>query len=90
VSGNAILLTSIFLFCIGLIGIFRQGDTVRLLISIEIMILASVLNFCFFGNSFGELIALIAVILSGITISVVYAIYTTQLKEKNIDFLGED
>ena len=89
-SGNTILLTSVFLFCIGFIGIFRQENIVRVLISIEVMILASVLNFCCFGDTFGELIALIAVILSGITISVVYAIYTTQLHAKNIEFLSED
>ena len=87
---RTILVTSAFLFCIGFIGVFRQYDIVRMLISIEVMILASVLNFCFLGNGSGELIALIAVILSGITISVVYAIYTKQLKEENIEFLSED
>ncbi len=88
--GSTILLTSAFLFCIGLIGVFKQYDIIRMLISIEVMLLASVLNFCFFGDSFGEQIALIVVILSGVTISVVYAIYTTQCKEENIEILSED
>ena len=79
---STIFVASAFLFCIGFIGVFRQYDIV--------MILASVLNFCFLGNGSGELPALIAVILSGITISVVYAIYTKQLKEENIEFLSED
>ena len=85
---DIVLLTSVFLFCISFIGIFKQYSVVRVLISIEIMILASVLNFCCYAT--GEIIALIAVILSGITISIVYAIYTTQLKEENIEFLSGD
>lgn len=89
-TANTILLTSAFLFCIGLIGVLKQEDIVRVLIALEIMFLASVLNFCSLNDSFGDLIALIIVILSGITISVIYAIYTTQGQEENIELLSED
>lgn len=85
-----VLLTSLFLFTIGLLGLFRQYNVVRVLISIEIMILASVLNFCYFTGNFGWIFALIFIILSGVIISFVYAIYTTQLNEENIEFLSEE
>lgn len=87
---DTIILTSAFLFGIGFIGLFGQICIVRVLISIEIMILASVLNFCYFDGNSGGIVALIAVILSGITISIVYALYTTQLQEENIEFLSEE
>ncbi len=86
----SVLLTSLFLFTIGLIGLFKQNNVVRVLISIEIMILASVLNFCCLTNNFDGIFALIFVILSGIIISLVYAICTTQLREENIEFLSEE
>ena len=93
-GGETVLLTSAILFCIGLIGLFRQTNVIRIMISIEVMFFASIINFCYFAGSHaiksGHFAALIAVVLSGLVISVVYAIYTEQLKESDdIDLLSE-
>ena len=89
-TGNTVLLISVSLFFIGFMGVFKQYSVVRVLISLETMILASVVNFCYSSVDDGFFIALISVILSGITISVIYAIYTIQSKEETIKILSEE
>ena len=64
------------------------------IIAILFLFFASIINFCYFAGSHaiksGHFAALIAVVLSGLVISVVYAIYTEQLKESDdIDLLSE-
>ena len=84
-DGETVLLTSAILFCIGLLGLFRQTNIIRIMISIEVMFFASIINFCYFAGSHaiksGHFAALIAVVLSGLVVSVIYAIYTEQLNE---------
>ena len=91
-NGETVLLTSAILFCIGFIGLFRQNDLVRVVISTEVMFFSSVLNFCYFSGSkaikSGHFAALIAVILSGLVISVIYAVHTIQLKEDDSNLLS--
>ncbi len=93
-SGEPVLLTSAILFCLGFLGLFKQANIVRIMISIEIMIFASIINFCYFAGGkaikSGHFAALIAVVLSGLTLSIIYAVYTMQLNESDDDdLLGE-
>ena len=88
INREVILLFSVILFCLGLIGIIGQKRIIKIIISIEIMVFASLVNFCCFagGKSIksGHFAALIAVILSGLTISVIYTLMTKQSKKPHI------
>jgi NADH:ubiquinone oxidoreductase subunit K len=57
---------------------------VKIMISIEIMIFASVINFCYFAGGesikFGHFAAMIAVVFGGIVLSIVYAIFNVEAK----------
>lgn len=95
INGEIVLLTSGFLFCLGFIGILKQTNIVKTLISIEIMIFASVINFCYFSGGgvirLGHFAAFIAIVLSGLVLSVIYAICSVQLKENiNVNLLSEE
>lgn len=85
INGEIVLLTSGGVFALGFIGILRQTNIVKTLISIEIMIFASIINFCYFsGGSVirsGHFVTLIAVVISGLVLSVIYAIFSIQLRE---------
>ncbi len=89
-TGSTVLLISVSLFFIGFIGVLKQYSVVRALISLETTILASVFNFCYPLLDDGFFMALIFVILGGITISIIYAIYTIQIKEDNSKILDEE
>lgn len=82
-NGETVLLISAILFCIGLLGLFKRNNLIRVVISIEVMFFASVINFCYFAGSqtirFGHIAALTVVVLSGIVLSVIYAIFTNHL-----------
>ena len=58
---KVILLTSIILFTLGIIGICKHNNIVRLLISIDIITLASIINFLCSDFKDGDLITLVIV-----------------------------
>jgi NADH:ubiquinone oxidoreductase subunit K len=94
-DGESILLLSGFLFTIGIIGILNQTDIIKVFISIEIMIFAGIVNFCYFsGNTSirsGHFAILIGVILGGLVLSVIFSILNLQIKDKRTgDLLEED
>ncbi len=73
------LIFSGFLFTIGLIGcLIERSNIIKVMLSIEIMILASVVNFCCFDLDnilhIGDIFALTAIIVSGVILSIVFAI----------------
>ncbi|MDR1289177.1 MAG: hypothetical protein LBJ77_02180 [Holosporales bacterium] len=77
-EADAVLFLSVFLFCIGLVGAYRQTDLLKTFISLEIAVLASIMNFAFHPvdssiNS-EHITILIAVILGCLTFSVIFAI----------------
>lgn len=85
ISRDGILLLSVILFCLGLIGILCQKRTIKIIISIEIMIFASIINFCYFAGGkaikSGHFAAFTAVILSGLTISIIYTLMTKNSRD---------
>jgi len=94
IDKNSVLILSGFLFLIGLIGILKQSKIVKTFISIEIMIFASILNFCYFSGSTmlksGHVAAFMAAILSGLTLTIIFTIMAIQLKEnETLDILKE-
>lgn len=91
INREAILLLSVILFCLGLLGILCQKRIIKIVISIEIMIFASIVNFCYFagGKSIksGHFAAFIAIVFSGLIISVIYTLIT---KRSNIILKEQD
>ena len=78
-NSATILITSIFLFLIGMIGIIKHKSMIKIIISLEISIFASIINFCYFSGTvsklqLGHYCAIITLILSGLTISVLYVL----------------
>lgn len=95
ISRDAILLLSVILFCLGMIGLLSQKKIIKTIISIEIMIFASIINFCYFAGEksikSGHFAAFMAVILSGLTISVIYTIITKKSSDiPNNIFIEKD
>lgn len=91
ISGDTVILLASILFCLGFLGMLLYSSIVRIIISIEVMCLASIINFCYFagGNTIksGHFAAMITIILSGFVMGIIYAIFTTQHDEfdsKNI------
>ncbi|MDR1332857.1 MAG: NADH-quinone oxidoreductase subunit K [Holosporales bacterium] len=89
------LILSGFLFCIGLLGLLRQPSIVKVIISIEIMIFAGIINFAVTTGDFpirsGHFAILIAVVLGGLAIGVIFTICNSQTREnKDINLLDED
>jgi NADH:ubiquinone oxidoreductase subunit K len=86
IGSESILILSGFLFGIGFLGLLRQPDIVKTIISLEIMIFASILNFAYFAGEesirSGHLAILIAVVLSGFVWALVFTILPTQ-SDKN-------
>lgn len=76
---NLVLLVSGFLLSISFFGVFLERNILKTLISIEIMTISSILNFCYFSteyNDFGELAAISIFVISGIIFCVLFAIYS--------------
>ncbi len=95
ISRDAVLLLSVILFCLGLIGLLSQKKVIKTILSIEIMIFASIINFCYFAGAkaikSGHFAAFMAVVLSGLTISVVYTLITKKSSDiPNNIFVKED
>ncbi|MDR1365210.1 MAG: NADH-quinone oxidoreductase subunit K [Holosporales bacterium] len=80
-----IVILSGFLFCIGLLGLVAQSNVVKIIISIEIMIFASIINFSAAAGDFpiksGHLMILVAVVLGGLVLGVVFTIFNSQIAD---------
>ena len=87
INRDAVLFLSIVLFCLGLIGILCQKKLIKIIISIEIMVFATIINFSYFAGckaiKSGHFAAFTAVILSGLTISVIYTLVTKKTTESS-------
>jgi len=85
------LIISACLFCIGLYAVLTKKNAIQILIGIEFMINAAVLNFVAFGrfdkvNGGGQLFALFAIVLAAAGVSVALAIILNVYKHfKTID-----
>lgn len=82
IDRDIILLLSVCLFCIGIVGALYQKNVIKVIISIEVIVFSSIINFCYFagGKSIksGHFAAFTAVIISGLVISVIYTIITQK------------
>lgn len=94
-NGDSVLILSGFLFCLGFLGISRQPNLIKAFISIEIMMFAGIVNFAYFSGDeairSGHFAILVAVVLGGLVLAIIFAILTIQLKNgESTDMLSED
>lgn len=94
IDQNSVLILSGSLFCIGLIGILGQPRVVKTVISLEIMIFAGILNFCYFAGAdkvnLGHIAAVAIAILSGLTLAIIFAVLVMQFRQNDsLDILRE-
>ncbi|RYU91106.1 NADH-quinone oxidoreductase subunit NuoK [Mucilaginibacter terrigena] len=76
---NDFMLVSVVLFCIGLFIIVSKKNAIMILIGIELMLNAAILNLVAFGkydriNNGGQMFALFAIVLAAATTAVALAI----------------
>jgi NADH:ubiquinone oxidoreductase subunit K len=76
---NDFMLVSVGLFCIGLFIIVSKKNAIQILIGIELMLNAAILNLVAFGkydraNNGGQMFALFAIVLAAATTAVALAI----------------
>ena len=94
---NDFMLVSAALFCIGLFIIVSKKNAIQILIGIELMLNAAILNLVAFGkydkiNNSGQLFALFAIVLAAATTAVVLAIILNvyrQYKTINPDKINQ-
>lgn len=72
------LIFSAFLFTIGFLGcLIEQKNIIKTILSIELMILASVINFCYINEydiiRIGYIFSVAAIIISGIILGIIFA-----------------
>ncbi|WP_374950626.1 NADH-quinone oxidoreductase subunit NuoK [Mucilaginibacter sp.] len=85
------MLVSAVLFCVGLFIIVTKKNAIQILIGIELMLNAAILNLVAFGkydriNNSGQVFALFAIILAAATTAVALAIILNVYKQyKTID-----
>ena len=85
------LLVSAALFCIGLYMIIAKRNAIQILIGIELMLNAAILNLVAFGkydkiNNGGQIFALFAIVLAAATTAVALAIILNVYRQyKTID-----
>jgi NADH:ubiquinone oxidoreductase subunit K len=85
------LVVSVMLFCIGLYMIVSKRNAIQILIGIELILNAAILNLVAFGkhdsvNNSGQIFALFAVVLAAATTAVALAIIlNVYRKYKTID-----
>jgi len=86
------LILSTLLFCIGIYGTYTRRNLIGVLMSIEIMINASVINFvafAYFGNgdaTAGSLFSIFIIAVSACEMSVALAIAVSMYRQhKNLD-----
>ncbi|MDR3224070.1 MAG: NADH-quinone oxidoreductase subunit K [Holosporales bacterium] len=90
-----IILLSGFLFCAGLFGLLRQNNIIKVLISIEVMMFASIINVAYFTSKEqicpGHLAILLSVALGAAILCVVFTLLTIQAREdKTVNLIDED
>jgi NADH:ubiquinone oxidoreductase subunit K len=91
ISLNDFLIVGAALFCIGIYILLTKRNAIRLLIGIELMLNAAILNLIAFGkydkiNNGGQIFALFAIVLAAATTAVALAIILTVYKKyKTID-----
>ncbi|TSD67558.1 NADH-quinone oxidoreductase subunit NuoK [Inquilinus sp. KBS0705] len=76
---NDFMLVSAMLFCLGLFIIVSKKNAIQILIGIELMLNAAILNLVAFGkydriNNSGQMFALFAIVLAAATTAVALAI----------------
>jgi NADH:ubiquinone oxidoreductase subunit K len=76
---NDFMIVSVVLFCIGLFIIVSKKNAIQMLIGIELMLNAAILNLVAFGkydraNNGGQMFALFAIVLAAATTAVALAI----------------
>jgi NADH-quinone oxidoreductase subunit K len=79
ISLNDFMIVSAVLFCIGLFIIVSKKNAIQILIGIELMLNAAILNLVAFGkydriNNGGQMFALFAIVLAAATTAVALAI----------------
>jgi NADH-quinone oxidoreductase subunit K len=85
------LIVSVMLFCIGLYMIVSKRNAIQILIGIELILNAAILNLVAFGkhdsaNNSGQIFALFAIVLAAATTAVALAIIlNVYRKYKTID-----
>ena len=90
------LIISAILFCIGLYAVLSRRNAIQILIGIEFMINAGILNLVAFSkfdriNSGGQVFALFAIVLAAATVAVALAIILNVYKKhKTIDLSKVD
>ncbi|HEK20251.1 NADH-quinone oxidoreductase subunit NuoK [Mucilaginibacter sp.] len=88
---NDFLMVSVVLFCIGLYIILAKKNAIQVLIGIELMLNAAILNLVAFGrfdraNNAGQVFALFAIVLAAATTAVALAIILNVYRRyKTID-----
>ena len=88
---NDFMLVSVALFCIGLFIIVSKKNAIQILIGIELMLNAAILNLVAFGkydkvNNGGQMFALFAIVLAAATTAVALAIILNVYRRyKTID-----
>ncbi len=91
ISLTDFLIVGAALFCIGLYMLLTKRNAIQLLIGIELMLNAAILNLVAFGkfdrvNNGGQIFALFAIVLAAATTAVALAIiFTVYKKHKTID-----
>jgi NADH:ubiquinone oxidoreductase subunit K len=85
------MIVSVVLFCIGLFIIVSKKNAIQILIGIELMLNAAILNLVAFGkydrvNNGGQMFALFAIVLAAATTAVALAIILNVYRQyKTID-----
>jgi NADH:ubiquinone oxidoreductase subunit K len=88
---NDFMMVSVVLFCIGLFIIVSKKNSIQILIGIELMLNAAILNLVAFGkydriNNGGQMFALFAIVLAAATTAVALAIILNVYRQyKTID-----
>ncbi|HXH98926.1 MAG TPA: NADH-quinone oxidoreductase subunit NuoK [Sphingobacteriaceae bacterium] len=82
------LIISAILFCIGLYAVLSKKNAIQVLIGIEFMLNAGILNFVAFSkydriNSGGQVFALFAIVLAAASVAVALAIILNVYKKYN-------
>jgi len=91
ISLTDFLIVSAALFCIGLFMVVSKSNAIQILIGIELMLNAAILNMVAFGkydrlNNGGQLFALFAIVLAAATTAVALAIILNVYRRyKTID-----
>ena len=91
ISLTDFLIVSAVLFCVGLYMIVSKQNAIQVLIGIELMLNAAILNLVAFGkydrfNNGGQMFALFAIVLAAATTAVALAIILNVYKQyKTID-----